>query len=89
MRHSTLMRPRWLCVVCCVDELCGTLSLCRPMACVHLAFVLLHEDMHLLQDGWTTLMEASETENVECVELLLDRGLQVNVQKKGKFSFLV
>ena len=54
------MRPRWLCVVCCVVELCGTLSLCT-MACVHLAFVLLHEDMYLLQDGWTALMVASVT----------------------------
>ena len=54
----------------------------RPMARVHLAFMLLHEDMHLLQDGWTALMVASVTGNVECVELLLDRGLQVNVQKK-------
>ena len=41
----------------------------KPVAC---AFVLLHEDMHLLQDGWTTLMVASVTGNVECVELLLD-----------------
>ena len=46
------------------------------------AFGLLHEDMHLLQDGWTALMVASVTGNVECVELLLDGGLQVNVQKK-------
>ena len=59
------------------------------MACVHLAFVLLYEDVHLLQDGWTALMAASVTGNVECVELLLDGGLQVNVQKKGEFSFLV
>ena len=38
--------------------------------------------MHLLQDGWTTLMVASVTGNVECVELLLYRDLQVNVQNK-------
>ena len=67
---------------------CVVLSL-YAMACVHLAFVLLHEDMHLLQDGWTALMVASVTGNVECVEWLLDRGLQVNVQKKGEFSFFV
>ena len=34
-------------------------------------------------------MVASVTGNVECVELLLNRGLQVNVQEKGEFSFLV
>ena len=40
-----------------------------------------HDDMHLsLQWGLTTLMNASEAGQVECVKLLLDAGVQVNVQ---------
>ena len=39
--------------------------------------------MHLsLQWGTTALMKASEEGKVECVKLLLDAGVQVNVQDK-------
>ena len=39
--------------------------------------------MHLsLQDGWTALMKASEAGAVECVNVLLDKGAQVNMQDK-------
>ena len=39
--------------------------------------------MHLsLQDGWTALMMASKAETVECVKVLLDGGVQVNMQDK-------
>ena len=39
--------------------------------------------MHLsLQWGATALMKASEAGKVECVELLLDAGVQVNVQNE-------
>ena len=42
-----------------------------------------HDDMHLsLQWGWTTLVKASEAGQLECVKLLLDAGVQVNVQNK-------
>ena len=37
--------------------------------------------MHLsLQDGWTALMKASEAGHMECVEVLLDKGADVNKQ---------
>ena len=32
-----------------------------------------------LQDGWTALMAASQTVQVECVKMLLDRGAKVNL----------
>ena len=39
--------------------------------------------MHLsLQDEWTALMMASNAGQVECVKLLLDRGAEVNMQRK-------
>ena len=39
--------------------------------------------MHLsLQWGWTALMTASEAGQVECVKLLLDAGVTVNVQNE-------
>ena len=38
--------------------------------------------MHLLQDGWTALMKASEAGKLECVKVLLDKGAQVNMQSK-------
>ena len=39
--------------------------------------------MHLsLQWGATALMKASEKGKVECVKLLLDAGVQVNVQNE-------
>ena len=39
--------------------------------------------MHLsFQDGWTALMEASESGHVECVMVLLYRGAEVNMQNK-------
>ena len=42
-----------------------------------------HDDMHLsLQWGWTALVKASEAGPIECVKLLLDTGVQVNVQNK-------
>ena len=37
--------------------------------------------MHLsLQDGRTALIKATETGNVECIKMLLDRGAEVNMQ---------
>ena len=42
-----------------------------------------HDDMHLsLQWGWTALVKASHAGQVECVKLLLDAGVQVNIQNK-------
>ena len=42
-----------------------------------------HDDMHIsLQWGWTALSMASEAGQVECVKLLLDAGVQVNVQNE-------
>ena len=39
--------------------------------------------MHLLlQDGGTALMKASEAGHMECVNVLLDKGADVNVQHK-------
>ena len=39
--------------------------------------------MHLtLQNGETALMLASQKWKVECVEMLLDRGAGINMQKK-------
>ena len=39
--------------------------------------------MHLsLQDGSTALMKASEEGQVKCVNVLLDRGAEVNMQDK-------
>ena len=35
-----------------------------------------------LQDEWTALMMASNAGQVECVKLLLDRGAEVNMQRK-------
>ena len=40
-------------------------------------------DMHLsLQDGYTPLMEASRGGHDGCVQLLLDRGAQIDHQNK-------
>ena len=37
--------------------------------------------MHLsLQYGWTALMKASEAGHIECVQVLLDKGADVNKQ---------
>ena len=37
--------------------------------------------MHLsLQSGCTALMKASETGHIECVQVLLDKGADVNMQ---------
>ena len=39
--------------------------------------------MHLsLQDGWTALMMASHAGHMECVQVLLDKGADVNKQDK-------
>ena len=39
--------------------------------------------MHLsVKDGWTALMMASDSGQVECVKVLLDRGAEVNMQDK-------
>ena len=39
--------------------------------------------MHLsLQDGWTALMMASNAGHMECVQVLLDKGADVNMQNK-------
>ena len=39
--------------------------------------------MHLsLQDGWTALIKASEVGHMECVQVLLDKGADVNMQSK-------
>ena len=39
--------------------------------------------MHLsLQDGWTALMKASQAGHMECVQVLLDKGADVNMQNK-------
>ena len=39
--------------------------------------------MHLsLQDGATALMKASEAGKVECIKMLLDRGVKVNMWNK-------
>ena len=39
--------------------------------------------MHLsLQDGWTALMKASTAGHMVCVQVLLDRGADVNMQDK-------
>ena len=39
--------------------------------------------MHLsLQDGGTTLMSASKVGHIECVQVLLDKGADVNMQRK-------
>ena len=39
--------------------------------------------MHLtLQNGDTALMLASQAGNLECVEMLLDRGADINMQDK-------
>ena len=40
-------------------------------------------DMHLsLQYGWTPLIEASRGGHNRCVQLLLDRGVQIDHQDK-------
>ena len=39
--------------------------------------------MHLsLQGGWTALMVASKAGHMECVQMLLGKGADVNMQKK-------
>ena len=39
--------------------------------------------MHLsLQEGWTALMRASRAGHMECVNVLLDRGAEVNMLNK-------
>ena len=37
---------------------------------------------YLLQSGWNPLMEASRGGNTRCVQLLLDRGAQLDHQTK-------
>ena len=40
-----------------------------------------HLDIHLpFQDGWTALMVALHNGHMECVQVLLDRGADVNMQ---------
>ena len=47
-----------------------------------------HHDMHLsFQDGGTALMKASESERLECVKVLLDRGADVNMQDKVSAAY--
>ena len=43
----------------------------------------MYEDMHLmstLQNGKTALMLASQEGKVECMEMLLDKGADINMQ---------
>ena len=35
-----------------------------------------------LQDGGTALMKASEAGHIECVQVLLDKGADINMQNK-------
>ena len=71
----------------CVVELC-LVTLCtvsRTMGSVFLYCIwhwrYSHDDMLLsLQGGGTALMKASEREHMECVNVLLDKGAQVNIQ---------
>ena len=50
---------------------------------VIIKYVYTNEDMHLtLQNGTTALMLASNEGKVECVEMLLDRGADMNMQDK-------
>ena len=35
-----------------------------------------------LQDGWTALMKASSEGHVDCVNLLLDKGVSINQKNK-------
>ena len=43
----------------------------------------MHECIHVsLQDVKTALMAASEEGQVECVEMLLDRGADINMQNE-------
>ena len=39
-----------------------------------------HDDMLLLQNGETALMKASESGQMNCVRVLLDKGADVNIQ---------
>ena len=40
--------------------------------------------MHLsLQEGWTALMIASNAGHMECVNVLLDKGAEVNIHDKA------
>ena len=42
-----------------------------------------HYDMHLpFQNGWTALLFVTGSRHMECVKVLLDRGADVNMQKK-------
>ena len=51
------------------------------MCSVYLTLVLLYDVMHLsLQRGWTALMMAIRTGHMECVNVLLDKGAEVNMQ---------
>ena len=37
--------------------------------------------MHMsLQDGWTALMKASKAGHMECINVLMDCGAEVNMQ---------
>ena len=57
-----------LCILVeCVSDIDGT---CMNAYTVHLS----------LQNGWTALMAASQEGQLECVMMLLDRGVQVNMQ---------
>ena len=35
-----------------------------------------------LQNGWTALKKASVAGHIECVEVLLDKGAEINIQDK-------
>ena len=43
--------------------------------------------MHLLQYGWTALMKASEAGHMECVQMLLDKGAEVNIHDKVRCHY--
>ena len=50
---------------------------------MYLTLVVLHDDLHLsLQDGRTALMMAYDSGHMECAKMLVDKGAQVNVEKK-------
>ena len=68
----------------CAVELCGLLVLvyCHFMFISRLYLTLVvHAWIQSLQDGWTTLMVASQEGQVECVKMLVNRGAEINMQK--------
>ena len=45
--------------------------------------------MHMsLQEGWTALMMALKAGHMECVQVLLDKGADVNMKKKVRSVIL-